>query len=62
MHRNVWWHIKVVCQVGLQQDLAVVSGLDEIAVDNEDGHDIIWVITDPVANCVEFVEVRSSIQ
>lgn len=61
-HGDVWWLVEVICQIGLLKNLTIVSGLNEIAVDNEDGHDIIWVITDPVANCVEFVEVRSSVQ
>lgn len=61
-HRNVWWLVKVIRQVGLLKNLTVVSWLNEIAVDNEERHDIIWVITNPIANCVEFVKVSSSIQ
>lgn len=61
-HRNVRWLVKVVRQVRLLKNFTVVAWLNEIAVDNEERHDIIWVITNPVANRVELAEVSSSVQ
>lgn len=61
-HRNVWWLVKVIRQVGLLKNLTVVTWLNKIAVDNEERHDIVWVIANPVANCVELAEVSPSVQ
>jgi len=61
-HRDIRRLIQVVGQVGLLEDLTVVTRLDEVAVDNEEGHDIVGVVADPIADFVELLEVSTSVQ
>lgn len=61
-HRNVWRLIEVVSQVGLLENVAVVSGLDEIAVDDQEGHDIVRMVANPGGDFVELAEISSGIE
>jgi hypothetical protein len=61
-HRDVRRFIQVVGQIRLLKNIAVVSGLNEVAVDNEECHDIVGVIADPSGHFVEFFEISASIQ
>lgn len=61
-HRDVRRFVEVVGQVRLLKDLTVVSWLNEVAVDNEEGYDIVWVVADPIADFVELLEVSTSVQ
>jgi hypothetical protein len=61
-HRNVRRLIQVIGQVRLLENIAVVSWLDEVAVDNEECHDVVGMVADPSGHFVEFFEVRASIQ
>lgn len=61
-HRNIRRLVQVVGQIRLLEDIAVVSWLDEVAVDNQECHDIIGMVADPGGHFVEFFEVSASIQ
>ena len=61
-HRNVRRLVQVVGQIRLLENLTVVSRLNEIAVDNEECHDIIGVVADPGGHLVEFADVSASVQ
>jgi hypothetical protein len=61
-HRNVRRLIQVVGQIRLLENIAVVSWFNEVAVDNEECHDIVGMVADPSGHFVEFFEVSASIQ
>jgi hypothetical protein len=61
-HRDVRRLVQVVGQVRLLQNLTVVSRLNEVAVDNEECHNIIGMVANPIAHFVEFFEVSASVQ
>jgi hypothetical protein len=61
-HRDVRRLVQVVGQVRLLENFTVVSRLNEIAVDNEECHDIIGMVANPIAHFVEFFEVSASVQ